>query len=562
MDKTANELSTKHFTLWLHRYGPVLIMYVLATSVTNAYSMGDTRIYVAHILESSGYAFWDFGHVLWRPLGWLLDSTFRPLTRLVSGEDPRVAVTLTLMAVSWIAGLVSVLLVHALARRFCRREWIVYFITVGFLCANAFINYAQTGHSYIPGLALLLLGLVLVTDGEKTRGSFWTALLAGVALAVAVGMWFVFVLSVPAVLVSPLFLFGFNKSRLRLAGQTVVVFAVVISLIYSAVAIHLGIYSVAGLQAWIASSAHGGYGMKGIPRMVFSFARSIIHMGNDGRIFKRYIVKDPLNPVSLLDLLRLSWWKLVLFYVFSFSVLLNLLFSRLGRGALALFLLSAIPLAIFALFLFEAGTIDRYLPLYPMMFLALSVSLGNDKLRSVPRFAAAVFVIAAVISNISATSTVTLNRQQAEVAARIGDLQPLLKPVGSRVITVGQEDPVYGLNVNFPFHLLNRSGFSTDMMADRGNEQVLRWRNIFATKTLALWVKGGDVWVTKRIFHSRPRAEWEWVEGDDPRVTWNDLYSFFSQLEFGQSVGGEDGFVLLWRSPKNEQFLRGFVLEK
>jgi hypothetical protein len=285
-------------------------------------------------------------------------------------------------------------------------------------------------------------------------------------------------------------------------------------------------------------------------------------MGNDGRIFKRYVLKDPLNPVSLFDLFRLSLWKLALFYLFLAVVLFNLFLSRLGRRALVLLFLSAAPLVFFALYLFESGTIDRYLPLYPMMFLALSISLGNDKLRFIPRYTAAAFVIALVVSNGFALSTFVLNREQDAVTRRIGDLKSLLKRDKSRVITIGQEDPVYGLNVNFPFHPLNRAGFSTDMMADRGNEQVLRWRSIFATKTIALWQKRGDVWVTKRIFHDRPQSEWEWVEGDDPRVTWNDLHSFFSQLEFGTAVGDEDGFVLLLNSPANEQFLRGYASEQ
>src|SRR5206468_4026296 len=145
----------------------------------------------------------------------------------------------------------------------------------------------------------------------------------------------------PAVLVSPVFLFGLNRWQLRLTVQALAVFTVVACLIFGTVAVHLGIHSVGEFQAWLAASAHGIDGMRGIPRMVFAFARSIIHMGNDGRIFKRYVVKDPLNPVSLLDLFRLSVWKLVLFYVFFLSFLLNLALSRLGRRALALLLLSA-----------------------------------------------------------------------------------------------------------------------------------------------------------------------------------------------------------------------------
>src|SRR6266540_2236324 len=563
MNKTQ-EPSEQAYTRWLRRYGPVVVLYVLATLFTNAYYMGDTRIYVKDILEASGYQFWDFGHILWRPLGWLLDLMFRPLTRVIGGDDAQADVALILMAVSWISGLGSVLLVHALARRFCQRGWCIYLVTAACLFANAFLNYSQSGHSYIPGLALLLLGLyVLVVGGEKTTPSLLIPLLAGAALALSAAMWFPFVLSIPAILICPLFLFGFNRSELRLTSHTIIAFTLVIIVIYAMVLMHLSITNFSGLKAWILSSAHGVDGMKGVPRMIFGFARSLINMGNDGRVFKRYVVGDPLNPVSFFDLFRLSLWKVGLFYTFFFSVLINLLFSRLGRRALALFVLSAAPLIGFALFLFESGTIDRYLPLYPMFFLALSVSLRSDNAWSVTKVATGLFVVAAIISNVNAMAKGTLDRQQEMAAARIVDLQSLLKPGNSRVITIGEQDPVYAFNVNFLFHPLNRRGrFQTDPIVAPGTVLVLTWRNIFAAKTLALWDRGGDVWITKRLLHSHPSPEWEWVEGDDPRVTWKDIYSFFAQLEMGQSVGGEDGFVLVEHSPRNEQFLRGFVVEK
>jgi hypothetical protein len=63
------------------------------------------------------------------------------------------------------------------------------------------------------------------------------------------------------------------------------------------------------------------------------------------------------------------------------------------------------------------------------------------------------------------------------------------------------------------------------------------------------------VFVSRRVFAQRPRPEWDWVEGADTRVSWAHVYEFFAQLETGQAVGGEDGFVLLPRTPKNEQFL-------
>jgi hypothetical protein len=45
------------------------------------------------------------------------------------------------------------------------------------------------------------------------------------------------------------------------------------------------------------------------------------------------------------------------------------------------------------------------------------------------------------------------------------------------------------------------------------------------------------------------------VEGDDKRVSWTDLQSFFSQFDRGYPVGGRDGFLPLLHNPKNEQLL-------
>ena len=38
-------------------------------------------------------------------------------------------------------------------------------------------------------------------------------------------------------------------------------------------------------------------------------------------------------------------------------------------------------------------------------------------------------------------------------------------------------------------------------------------------------------------------------------MSWRDFYSLFSQLEIAESIGGEDGFMRLLRSSRNEQFL-------
>src|SRR5439155_26967151 len=106
-------------------------------------------------------------------------------------------------------------------------------------------------------------------------------------------------------------------------------------------------------------------------------------------------------------------------------------------------------------FLFESGSIDRYLPLFPLLFLSLSVSLRGDKPPPATVLIVLLFVAVTAASNVSAMFTTVPDRQQDAVAARIRDLVPVLKPA-SRVVMVNQQDEVYAFNQNFPFNPINR----------------------------------------------------------------------------------------------------------
>ncbi len=83
------------------------------------------------------------------------------------------------------------------------------------------------------------------------------------------------------------------------------------------------------------------------------------------------------------------------------------------------------------------------------------------------------------------------------------------------------------------------------------SSRILTWRQDVAARTLTVWSNGGDVWVSKRVWSSRPQASWNWVEGDNPRVSWIDLPRFFSILNTDAESGGPDGFLRLARSDAN-----------
>jgi hypothetical protein len=566
---------------WPHLFVSAAV-YVLATWLTNASYMGDTSFYGAMVANVAGgksyqlwettgnYSLWEFGHLLWRPAGIAAFPLLRPLARLAVGADLSPNAVFVMVALNWLAGLACVLLMHALVRRVCRTSWIVQVTTVAFIFSQAFLNYAQTGCSYVPGLAFLLLGLfLLMRDGERVERPRRTALLAGLAFAASVGLWVPYLWAVPAATLAPLLLYGWRsdgdwKSRgdwkhqkqWRLSIYAALAFGLFTGALFIAVAVGIGIYSVGGFRAWVLSSSHHLVQNRGLPQVVFGLARSFIQMGSDNVSFKRYLLHDPYSPVSLVDLFRLSLWKLALCYLFLAAIVVNLSRAAFGRRLVILLLVSGLPVLGFAL-AWQGTVMERYLPWFPFLFPALAYSLSN---RRAFRFAKALtlaFMLAMVLANFASMQKGVLAGREEAAAVRVRELQPLVKPQG--IVFVGK-DELENFVRDFPFNPVNHhNDLRVYSFLPLGMPQLTAWREDVSRRTFKAWREGGDVFVSRRMFAERPRPEWEWVEGADPRVRWAEVYEFFSQLETARALGGEDGFVLLPRTPKNEQFLNQFA---
>ena len=117
----------------------VVLLYVAAMGVTSAHFMADSGGYVVSILSFAGVeefvqenptvrdyraqnSFWDFGHLLWRPLGLLAFKVLSPVSSLVVGPDPALNVYFLLMSLNFVAGLVSVILLYALIQMLTDRR--------------------------------------------------------------------------------------------------------------------------------------------------------------------------------------------------------------------------------------------------------------------------------------------------------------------------------------------------------------------------------------------------------------------------------------------------------
>ena len=553
----------------------VVALYIGALGFTNAHFMADSGGYVVSILAYAGVEhyiienpsvgdfrsenpFWEFGHLYWRPIGFLLYKVFAPVSSLVVGPDPLYNVLFLLMSVNFVAGLLSALLLYLLINRLTDRHWLAMLVTVCFIFSHGFLNFSQGGSSYIAGLAFLMIAFYLLLK-DKGKLLPLNAICAGVACAGALTLWAPYVLVIPGTIAAPLVLFELNRREKKSVFYAAAAFLVATASAYFIVMAAVGVHTPAELRDWIAGSSHG-VRISGLARMVFGLPRSFIHMGNDGLLFKRFLLNDPFNPVTAIDLLRLTLWKLALFYLAVGSLLISLLVSS-GRRLLLLSLLIAGPLVLFAIG-FDGGAVERYIPIYPITFLLLGLVLSQTRVPRALQVVPLLFFGLAVLANSNVMARIVLDKRNQRTAERVQAVVSQLKP-NSYLVTTHLQDDLVNFQASFPFDPVNRQyNYRVYPLVVLNTDQAGRWREEFASNMLEAWAQGGDGWISTRMFSEKPEASWNWAEGDDRRVPWTDIHNFFSQFKTGSVAGGADGFVLLEKTEENAQLLNSTAHNK
>lgn len=546
---------------FVRAFVPLVAIYILVLWATASLNIGDTPVYVDAILrvESGGskrfwdqggfLSFWEFGHLFWRPLGWLTFKALRPLL----DPDFRAGVTQTLLILNWIFGLISVLLLYALVFQISQRRWASYVAAAGLILTNAFLNYAQSGCSYVPGLALLILGFYLMVDaGSEIKASCWKTMAPGLALAGAVGMWFPYFCAIPAALAAPLILFGPGRPVLRTVLSATITCVLATTFIYGAAIGALGLRSVTEVSQWVRSSSHEVTENRGVTRVLFGIPRALINMGADSVYFKRFLTRDAYNPVSLFDLARRSLWKIAFAYLFLLALTVGL--YVFDRRVLVLFLVNVLPVVAFAIF-FAGGVLERYFPMFPMIFVALACCLSAKETGRLVRYVLFGFILVAGVVNGIALSKPVVEAEREATLARVRELFPLVNE-NTRVF-VAPQDQLWGSAGRLQFERQTSNNFHVDPVAILGTAQVPQWRRDVAGQTLAAWDAGHDVWISKRLRSSYPKSEWNWTEGEDSRIKWIELHDFFAPLETNASAGGDDGFLKLTPTENNRRLLTG-----
>lgn len=561
------------------QYRSFLLLMALTVAVlvtTKPEHYGDSPVYADDIrVAERGGPFppgknplWEFGHVLWRPIGRVMWHAVAAAPALRARYDDRLLIYLGLIAVSVAGGVAAVTAMHGVARVVLGATLLAYIPPLAMLLTHAFLNYWQTGSAYQPGLGCVTVSLYLVYRAANAGAPrARDAILAGAILGVGVCLWLPYVFSAPAIALAAAcwgpggmsFEWARLRERLRFLRWLTGACVMVGILCYGVAIRQNQIGSVKALVAWGGEASHEMAQTKHLLRLPMGLPRSFIHMGEDGMMYKRYLLKDPYAPVRIGDLLRGSLIKIALFYLGVSGMLALLWRRRETRGVLVLLAAGCVPVIVFAVTLFEPGQPDRYLPMYPFFFLAMAHALsprqgGHWWLRA----ALVVLVTAAAGVNLNAMASLDPEARYREAFERQRALARVLRP-NSVVVTVNYRDDLSYALARFPFHEALRPPLPLWEATEGGTFRARVWPSLFARKAMEVWSKGGDVWISKRVVAERPHPSWRWVEGDDPYLRWADLPRFFRPLEWAGEVGGEDGFFLAAPSEKNRRFLEAHV---
>ena len=186
---------------FMRRFGTIGLTFAVIAAFTRAYYLGDTLTYTNDILAfDRGFSnvpvgpLWEFGHLIWRPLGFVLYKFLWALLPASLGLDERLVCTVGLISFSLFCGWLAVTLFYSLATQVTRSALLGYVIAVSLMCTNAFLNHMHAGHAYVPAVAFLTLGIWLLVR----RATILFACAAGTALAFSALLWFPFVLVIPA----------------------------------------------------------------------------------------------------------------------------------------------------------------------------------------------------------------------------------------------------------------------------------------------------------------------------------------------------------------------------
>jgi len=534
-------------------------LYILTVVETTA----DTPVYVNQILQyhlkgasASSASLWEFGHLLWRPLGYGLWRVLHPVLFSWFGDNSWIQITAILMGINFVVGIGLTILLLLLCDWLGLTKGISIAVTSGFMLFSTILRYVHSGMSYNLGFMFQIAALLLIAHAMRTdRRQKIFALLGGVALALSFAVWFPYVLTVPSILLAAWFVNSTGRAtkpnsqevHIRVLAFAACATAILgLSLFATGAAInHLSSY--AALKDWVVSSKHGYVPENRLVRLPTGIARSFLYFGDQGVALKRFVFGDVYAPVRITDLLP-ALWKVIL--VFLTLTVISIALARHSWRALLVLLCGFVPIIAFAVLLFETSEPARYQPAYPALLIAVVVVLSIRKSKKFYRYFLALFLGIMATVNLTAFAW-TLRSTNSKVSERAKLVHDHAAPRGVAFV-LSIADPLSTFVQRSPLSPLNRQGaLPLFHVIEPGNARMVTWRRDAACRVLQAWDDGGDAWLSDRLTANRPKPDWGWVEKEDSRIHWSDVRDFFNRFSQNAHIGAEDGFFRVSPTPEN-----------
>lgn len=531
----------------------VASIFAIVLAATRAVVLGDTGLYASDIADhlgkspfGSGNSLWEAGHLLWRPLGWALTSLIAFVLSALTDWTPVMQASFSLIAISVVSAIVTVVLWNALLNDVTNSAKAALAITLAMACTHGVLLYAHSGCAYIPGLACLTASVYFLRGNKLAAGACFYAL--------ATLLWLPYLLAGAALLIMAACPSGWSaslKDGLRLfspvrAARFVAISAACVLVTYGLALSARRIFSPEQARSWFSEANHGMSESGKALRIATGLPRTFLYLGKDGILYRRYLRRDPYAPVAMGDLLRASLWRIAAFYLFAAAFTYELLRRAQSGWPLLLIAAGAGPILYFAMFVFEPGQAERYLPAYPFLVVALGWIL-RDFRRShrITQIAIAGFLLCIVCGNGYSFAATRVSREDRESLRRVAELRGRFTGAGMAVVVTNQDQIVDTLNRS-AFESINRPRqFPLYDAVEPATSRILTWREEFAAHVFRVWEQGGEVWISKRAWSERPEPAWNWVEGDNDRIHWSAIPRFFSVLRTDGDEGGPDGFLRL-----------------
>ncbi len=555
-------------------YPVIFLAFLACYFATSPEYAGDTTRYAEDVIahaEGREAQYWEFGHLLWRPWGYVGYSLLGHWYAQWFGDSPAQAVIRFLIQTNFVCSATVLLLLLFLARKVAG-AWVAGAVVLAASCSASFLNYSHSGTPYIPALLFSAIALwSLTTAARSAKGGRRYAVLSGVSFAISCALWFPYSFTGLG-MIAAVYLWPSrdsemekkegrpDKHRLALIGIFLLSLAVSSLLLFAGGAAGKGIGNGSQLSQWIVESDNGWMQSGTAMRAITGVTRSVWNLGGDTVLLKRWLFSDPYNHVRILTLGFNLGGKLAAFYLGLAAVVWVL--WREHRAMLLMLIAAGLPLLLFAIVLFEPSSPERFMPAFPFVCLAFATALERARRHVISTLCIAALLAGFSVLNLTANSGGRADSRLTDTRQRVSALNSQVRP-GALVMVATFNDDLYRLPAARPLdRSLASSQFHVADVVALAERRTPCWRSTFAERAEAQWAQNREVWLSERVFARRPEAHWLWVEGDDRRVRWDQLPAAFGQLQTDLKVeAGGDDFRRVAQSQANRDLLAKWAAE-